>query len=174
MGSLAKGCQEGVGFLAKGLVSGSESGLMFRFSVRTVTLEGVQGFDDLNRAEANGVASIQNAEGCCTANKQNRRLATHFHFPETPIGDASFISQIWVEARSSPGKGIGTDGVGRRDLSPQKTAICHSRTRSIISTFGGNPLEGPIAQRLEQGTHNPLVPGSNPGGPILQSVKGER
>jgi hypothetical protein len=25
---------------------------------------------------------------------------------------------------------------------------------------------GPIAQRLEQGTHNPLVPGSNPGGPI--------
>ena len=26
---------------------------------------------------------------------------------------------------------------------------------------------GPVAQRLEQGTHNPLVPGSNPGGPIL-------
>jgi large subunit ribosomal protein L19 len=25
--------------------------------------------------------------------------------------------------------------------------------------------EGPVAQRLEQGTHNPLVPGSNPGGP---------
>ena len=25
---------------------------------------------------------------------------------------------------------------------------------------------GPVAQRLEQGTHNPLVPGSNPGGPI--------
>ena len=24
---------------------------------------------------------------------------------------------------------------------------------------------GPVAQRLEQGTHNPLVPGSNPGGP---------
>ena len=24
---------------------------------------------------------------------------------------------------------------------------------------------GSIAQRLEQGTHNPLVPGSNPGGP---------
>jgi hypothetical protein len=30
-----------------------------------------------------------------------------------------------------------------------------------------NRLEGPIAQRLEQGTHNPLVPGSNPGGPIF-------
>ena|SRR5438552_5500487 len=27
---------------------------------------------------------------------------------------------------------------------------------------------GPVAQRLEQGTHNPLVPGSNPGGPSLR------
>ena len=26
---------------------------------------------------------------------------------------------------------------------------------------------GSIAQRLEQGTHNPLVPGSNPGGPTV-------
>ena len=25
--------------------------------------------------------------------------------------------------------------------------------------------DGPVAQRLEQWTHNPLVPGSNPGGP---------
>jgi hypothetical protein len=25
--------------------------------------------------------------------------------------------------------------------------------------------EGPVAQRLEQGTHNPLVGGSNPSGP---------
>ena len=32
---------------------------------------------------------------------------------------------------------------------------------------------GSIAQRLEQGTHNPLVPGSNPGGPIFE-VEGER
>ena len=29
-------------------------------------------------------------------------------------------------------------------------------------------LSGPVAQRLEQGTHNPLVPGSNPGGPSLR------
>jgi hypothetical protein len=28
-------------------------------------------------------------------------------------------------------------------------------------------VKGPIAQRLEQGTHNPLVAGSNPAGPIL-------
>ena len=28
---------------------------------------------------------------------------------------------------------------------------------------------GPVAQRLEQRTHNPLVPGSNPGGPTTSS-----
>ena len=33
-------------------------------------------------------------------------------------------------------------------------------------------LVGPVAQRLEQRTHNPLVPGSNPGGPT--NVKGVR
>src|SRR5215813_1197152 len=27
--------------------------------------------------------------------------------------------------------------------------------------------DGPVAQRSEQGTHNPLVPGSNPGGPTI-------
>ena len=32
---------------------------------------------------------------------------------------------------------------------------------------------GPVAQRLEQGTHNPLVPGSNPGGPNPESVGGD-
>ncbi len=29
--------------------------------------------------------------------------------------------------------------------------------------------EGPVAQRLEQGTHNPLVGGSNPSGPTIES-----
>ena len=29
------------------------------------------------------------------------------------------------------------------------------------------PNEGPVAQRLEQGTHNPLVGGSNPSGPTI-------
>gem|GEM_PF-2951695 len=28
-------------------------------------------------------------------------------------------------------------------------------------------LSGPVAQRLEQGTHNPLVVGSNPSGPTI-------
>ena len=35
-------------------------------------------------------------------------------------------------------------------------------------------LSGPVAQRLEQGTHNPLVPGSNPGGPMKISDCGMR
>jgi hypothetical protein len=30
-------------------------------------------------------------------------------------------------------------------------------------------IQGPIAQRLERGTHNPLVPGSNPGRPTVKS-----
>ena len=28
-------------------------------------------------------------------------------------------------------------------------------------------LHGPVAQRLEQGTHNPLAAGSNPAGPTI-------
>ena len=31
-------------------------------------------------------------------------------------------------------------------------------------------IKGPVAQRLEQGTHNPLVVGSNPTGPTLKST----
>ena len=30
---------------------------------------------------------------------------------------------------------------------------------------------GPVAQRLEQGTHNPLVGGSNPSGPIFDFLQ---
>ena len=33
---------------------------------------------------------------------------------------------------------------------------------------------GSIAQRLEQGTHNPLVEGSNPSGPILFQCQSNR
>ena len=43
--------------------------------------------------------------------------------------------------------------------------------RSLKYTFATNILTGPVAQRLEQGTHNPLVVGSNPTGPtILKSL----
>ena len=43
--------------------------------------------------------------------------------------------------------------------------------RGLKYTFATNILIGPVAQRLEQGTHNPLVVGSNPTGPtILKSL----
>ena len=43
--------------------------------------------------------------------------------------------------------------------------------RSLKYTFATIILIGPVAQRLEQGTHNPLVVGSNPTGPtILKSL----
>jgi hypothetical protein len=32
-------------------------------------------------------------------------------------------------------------------------------------------IDGLVAQWLEQGTHNPLVPGSNPGGPSPESFR---
>ena len=39
--------------------------------------------------------------------------------------------------------------------------------RSLKYTFATYILAGPVAQRLEQGTHNPLVVGSNPTGPTI-------
>ncbi len=39
------------------------------------------------------------------------------------------------------------------------------RPTALTRPQTATPLRGPIAQRLEQRTHNPLVPGSNPGGP---------
>ncbi len=41
-------------------------------------------------------------------------------------------------------------------------------TRASWVSFG-LPSHGPVAQRLEQGTHNPLVAGSNPAGPTISS-----
>ncbi len=40
--------------------------------------------------------------------------------------------------------------------------------------MGGTKREqsGPVAQRLEQGTHNPLAGGSNPSGPIVLILTG--
>ena len=37
--------------------------------------------------------------------------------------------------------------------------------RGLKYTFASKIPSGPVAQRLEQGTHNPLVVGSNPTGP---------
>ena len=41
-------------------------------------------------------------------------------------------------------------------------------------SFGLSSWIGPIAQRLEQGTHNPLVGGSNPPGPKFLIKAGPR
>ena len=41
-----------------------------------------------------------------------------------------------------------------------------------ITAEAEDMVKGPVAQRLEQGTHNPLVPGSNPGGPSSESFRG--
>src|SRR6266540_955671 len=43
---------------------------------------------------------------------------------------------------------------------------------AVRAAGGGDTVStgvGPVAQRLEQRTHNPCVPGSNPGGPIAHA-----
>jgi hypothetical protein len=42
--------------------------------------------------------------------------------------------------------------------------------KSLYQNDGGERNDGTVAQRLEQGTHNPLVAGSNPAGPIANLV----
>jgi hypothetical protein len=54
------------------------------------------------------------------------------------------------------------------DGQPRNANVFASRRFRGWSSSAGRDIRlssGPIAQRLEQGTHNPLVPGSNPGGP---------
>ena len=41
---------------------------------------------------------------------------------------------------------------------------------ATFATHKRNVSKGPVAQRLEQGTHNPLVGGSNPSGPTIEST----
>ena len=54
----------------------------------------------------------------------------------------------------SPRTGIGVLGWGHRN---NLALMCGCRRMGLC--------RGPVAQRLEQATHNRLVPGSNPGGP---------
>ncbi len=45
------------------------------------------------------------------------------------------------------------------------------RLRDALPTIRRPPVtQGPVAQRLEQGTHNPLVGGSNPSGPTTTAA----
>ncbi len=49
-----------------------------------------------------------------------------------------------------------------RDLGNRSLSFEVARKRAVEQYLSTN---GPVAQRLEQGTHNPLVLGSNPSGP---------
>src|SRR5262245_8687076 len=62
---------------------------------------------------------------------------------------------------------LGSGGCSRPSLHPEAPALkTDGSTKLTGSTgIGLNRRCGPVAQRLEQGTHNSLVPGSNPGGP---------
>src|SRR6266568_2056293 len=51
------------------------------------------------------------------------------------------------------------------EVSPEKLDV-----RRWMLDVRASARHGPVAQRLEQGTHNPLVPGSNPGGPSPESA----
>ena len=54
--------------------------------------------------------------------------------------------------------------------------LSHSRFHAIVGSVrvidrAEPSWNGPVAQWLEQGTHNPLVVGSNPTGPILLDTR---
>jgi hypothetical protein len=56
--------------------------------------------------------------------------------------------------------------------------LVDGQVRAIVVARAADSLQkgcrcGPVAQRLEQGTHNPLVAGSNPAGPTTFAVRQE-
>jgi hypothetical protein len=65
------------------------------------------------------------------------------------------------QVRARPGGAV--RAVCANPSSPQAQSVENRATGDYIRFR----CPGPIAQRLEQGTHNPLVPGSNPGGPMI-------
>ncbi len=54
-----------------------------------------------------------------------------------------------------------------RDLGNRSLSFEVARKRAVEQYLSTN---GPVAQRLEQGTHNPLVLGSNPSGPTIKWI----
>ena len=56
-------------------------------------------------------------------------------------------------------------------IEPWASRLCHGCSACLVDYFrihsGGDFRDGSIAQRLEQGSHKPLVLGSNPSAPIL-------
>jgi hypothetical protein len=65
---------------------------------------------------------------------------------------------------SSPWSWVPETILQRRSSSARGAAIEPQCVNGALNHFGSS-CNGPIAQRLEQGTHNPLVAGSNPAGP---------
>src|SRR5579884_4292459 len=69
-----------------------------------------------------------------------------------------------------------TSSVMSVTCSPPVVTKCRSCWKTFIArrVYYPNPARrnelGPVAQRLEQRTHNPSVPGSNPGGPFLSAA----
>jgi hypothetical protein len=53
-------------------------------------------------------------------------------------------------------------------IGPAAQPVCQASSLTALPDYSCavyNSRIGPVAQRLEQGTHNPLVVGSNPTGP---------
>jgi hypothetical protein len=110
---------------------------------------------------------------CATCHK-----LTYFRFPHVSEGRAAQRERHTTrEPRPSAKASLRpmrtTDVRPRHEASPTRREPCPGErtidhTRLPLDSRCGwrrRPQNGPVAQRLEQGTHNPLVPGSNPGGP---------
>ena len=91
---------------------------------------------------------------------------------ETPIGDdedshlGDFIEDSTIVSPIESSTNIGLMETVRdvlAGLTPREAKVLR------MACAPGNPASGPIAQWSEQGTHNPLVPGSSPGGPTNQA-----
>ena len=122
--------------------------------------------------------SMKSARRCLPTAFCRTKFLREFH--DVPRAFRACIAPVSVRrypssgVRSeSPGKPGGNSG-GSLLTHPLRHSRCRERLRGCPFTrvlrskpFQGTMLTkaGPVAQRLEQRTHNPLVPGSNPGGP---------
>ena len=76
-----------------------------------------------------------------------------------PVDDAGLADDL----RDLVGDVGDVEAAGRLEV-PLRLEDLHRRTSLTESAL--RSIAGPVAQRLEQRTHNSLVPGSNPGGPV--------
>ena len=89
-------------------------------------------------------------------------LRGHAHHP-IPTGSDGHVK----DRMPLPGRRESRRSEDRPDLG-QEAPACRPEVRPFLGMHFSLSLgHGPIAQRLEHGTHNSLVLGSNPGGPTL-------